>query len=129
MRRMVATMATLGTLAAVLVATVSSSEQPENTTHTAAAPVGDAAPAPAQLRLAAEPAAARSGRVERVCKNDVAVKRHGHVVGRLNKGDEFKVIRELTNHEFGFEVVAYYGFAFGSVNEKGKVRAGALNCR
>ena len=117
MRRIAATMAALGTLALVLVATLSPPEQPT------AAPVGDTAPA--QMRLAADPAAARSDQLKSVCKNDVAVKRHGHVVGRLNKGDKFKVIRSITP-EFGFEVIAYYGFAYGSVNAKGKVRAGAL---
>ena len=123
MRRITATMAALGTLGLVLATTLS---LPETPTHTTAAPVGDAVPA--QMRLAADPTAAERGHLARVCKNDVAVKRHGHVVGRLNKGDKFKMIREITNHEFGFEVIAYYGYAYGSVNAKGKVRAGALNC-
>ncbi|MGH3880131.1 MAG: hypothetical protein ACRDSK_24160 [Actinophytocola sp.] len=117
-------MATLGTLGVVLATTLSLAETP---TPTTAAPITDTAPA--QLRLAADPTAAERDHLARVCRNDVAVKRHGHVVGRLNEGDKFKVIREITNHEFGFEVVAYYGFAYGSVNAKGKVRAGALSCR
>jgi len=122
MRRIAVTMATLGTLGVVLATTLSLPETP-----TGAAPITDTAPA--QMRLAADPTATERGHLARVCKNDVAVKRHGHVVGRLNEGDKFKVIREITNHEFGFEVVAYYGFAYGSVNAKGKVRAGAFDCR
>jgi hypothetical protein len=122
MRRITATMAALGTLGVVLATTLS---LPDTPTHTTAAPVGDAVPV--QLRLAADPTAAERGHLARVCKNDVAVKRHGHVVGRLNKGDKFKVIRPI-REEFGIEPVAYFGFAYGSVNAKGKVRAGALTC-
>jgi hypothetical protein len=123
MRRMTVTMATLGTLGLVLATTLS---LPQTPTPTTAAPITDTAPA--QMRLAADPTAAERDHLARVCKNDVAVKRHGHVVGRLNKGDKFKVIRPVME-EFSIEPVAYYGFAYGSVNAKGKVRAGALSCR
>ncbi len=71
---------------------------------------------------------ARPKHVKRVCVSEVAVKRHGQVIGLLHKGQTFKVIRKVYDDEFGFEVVGYYGFAYGDVNARGTVRVGAFDC-
>jgi hypothetical protein len=39
----------------------------------------------------------------------------------------FKVIRPITG-EFTFEIVAYFGFAYGNVNAYGKIPVSAFNC-
>lgn len=125
MRRIVATVVALGALALTVTLTVTlalPAQARTITSHSAAIPVGGATLA--HVRPAAD--TVKPDRIKRVCKDSVAVKRNGHVIGRLHQGDEFKVIRPVYHDEWGFEIVGYYGIAFGAVNARGTVRAGAF---
>lgn len=123
-RRIIAPVVTLGMLG--LAAALVMPTQAQTAFHAAETRQIDNAE-PAQIKLASYAVNTRPDRVERICRKDVAVKRNGHIIGHLNKGQMFKVIRPIFG-EFGVEPVAYFGFAYGNVNAYGKVPASAFNC-